>query len=139
MSPPGSTIFNKKYRPYLSLPEMEKITAVLTKHSPEQIDLIRYLSQYCSDIRSGYRKANHVNLLTLEQKLELEDLTPLSTTSLESSLQSAASAKVLWHRWVNNELVTPAELEIVQKYRYENDLMTPEQETEYEKANGISF
>jgi hypothetical protein len=49
------------------------------------------------------------------------------------------SGEEVYKIWQSNGVISPAELLILQEYKYTNDLMTPEQEKEYEKANGISF
>ena len=67
--------------------------------------LSRYISRYILDIESGFRSANHTSAPSLEHKLGFAE--PEAPTTHEST----------------------------QQYRYENDLMSPQEEYEYEKCN----
>jgi hypothetical protein len=96
----------KKYRPYLSLPELRHLVSVLTQHEPTS-GLCRYLSRYLLDVESGYRSANHTGSPSLEEKLGF-----------------AASVPRTKH-------------ESEQQYRYDNDLMSPQEEYEYEVSQGL--
>jgi hypothetical protein len=95
----------KKYRPYLSLPELRHLVSVLTQHEPTS-GLCRYLSRYLLDVESGFRAPNHTGAPTLEQRLGF------------------ASAEKTKH-------------ESEQQYRYDNDLMSPQEEYEYEVSQGL--
>ena len=96
----------KKYRPYLSLPELRHLVSVLTQHEPTS-GLCRYLSRYLLDVESGYRNPNHTGLPSLEQKLGFAASEP--RTKHESEAQ----------------------------YRYDNDLMSQQEEYEYEVSQGL--
>jgi hypothetical protein len=96
----------KKYRPYLSLPELRHLVSVLTQHEPTS-GLCRYLSRYLLDVESGYRSANHTGSPSLEEKLGFATSAP--RTKHESE----------------------------QQYRYDNDLMSPQEEYEYEVSQGL--
>ena len=95
----------KKYRPYLSLPELRHLVSVLTQVEPTS-GLCRYLTRYLLDVESGYRSPNHIGAPSLEQKLGFQ-----------------------------GEAKTKHESE--QQYRYENDLMSPQEEYEYERSQGL--
>ena len=69
--------------------------------------LCRYLSRYLLDVESGYRTANHTGSPSLEDKLGFSD-SPTRTKH-----------------------------ESEQQYRYDNDLMSPQEEYEYEVSQGI--
>ena len=69
--------------------------------------LTRYLSRYLLDIESGYRAPNHIGSGTLTEKLGFGD--PEPRTRHESEAQ----------------------------YRYDNDLMSPQEEYEYEVSQGL--
>ena len=64
---------------------------------------------------------------TLASRLGLE-----SDTSVETPEERRKLAYDLWCR--NPMLVSPDELKLVTLYRYENDLMSPAEETEYEAS-----
>ena len=69
--------------------------------------LCRYLTRYLLDIEQGYRTANHTGLPSLESKLGFSD-SPTKTKH-----------------------------ESEQQYRYDNDLMSPTEEYEYERSQGL--
>lgn len=69
--------------------------------------LTRYLSRYLLDVESGYRAANHIGSGGVAEKLGFGD--PESRTKHESE----------------------------QQYRYDNDLMSPQEEYEYEVSQGL--
>ena len=95
----------KKYRPYLSLPELRHLVSVLTQHEPTS-GLCRYLSRYLLDVESGYRSANHTGPDSVEVKLGFASR---EKTKHESEAQ----------------------------YRYDNDLMSKQEEYEYEISQGL--
>jgi len=95
----------KKYRPYLSLPELRHVVSVLTQHEPTSA-LCRYFSRYLLDVESGYRSANHTGVDSVEVKL---GFATREKTKHESE----------------------------QQYRYDNDLMSPTEEYEYEVSQGL--
>jgi hypothetical protein len=66
----------KKYRPYLTLAELEVIQSALD-FSSRELDcnsIYKYLSKYISDIRSGYRAENHVLKPGIEERLGIESV-----------------------------------------------------------------
>jgi hypothetical protein len=101
-----------KYRPYLSLSELKHLAGLCRLDSPTS-SLSLYLSRYIEDIDSGFRKANHVKTgVSLEEKLMLA------------------------------ELPNPDDIPAIQKekkHRYENDLMSPQEEKDYLREQGVIF
>jgi hypothetical protein len=62
----------KKYRPYLTLAELELLVSVLEEISLKNTDtraLRKYLQKYISDIKSGYRAENHTLKPGIEERL----------------------------------------------------------------------
>jgi len=121
----------KKYRPYFTLPELEVISIGLKTVTPVHVDLIRYLDKYISDIKSGLRQENHTLLPSMEQKLGFTEPKNDLGYSIESLIQTYNSSGFT--------LLNPAQIVLVQEYRYENDLMSSQEEIEYEKSMGINF
>jgi hypothetical protein len=122
----------KKYRPYFTLQELKKIQEAISNASVSDLTLAgiyNYLYKYISDIEHGLRKENHTLQPSIEEKLGFS----------ESSQSPQSNPETLYNRWKLNQIVSPAELAIIQQYMYENDLMTPEQERDYEKSIGLSF
>ena len=118
----------KQYRPYLTLEALKILSSSTKQAAPTQLDLIRYLDKYISDIEHGLRKENNVLAPTLSQKLELEDSVP-----------PPANPAILFAVWQSNGTLTVAEMELVNKYRYENDKMTPQEEHDYESNQGVTW
>ena len=126
----------KKYRPYFTLPELEFLAIAVRKSSVAEneippIDLLRYLERYIEDVRIGARQQNHTLAPTITQRLELEDSPSLETRKLDGA--------TLYLAWRANCTITVAELSAVQEYKYVNDLMTPKEEADYERKNGINI
>ena len=122
---------SKKYRPYFTLTELKIIQGALSSsQNLGYVGIINYLSKYITDIESGYRKEN----MSLKPDL-LESLTESSSPSpkLPHELDQAIS---LLQRYKDSYFsgMTPAEISQVNQLRYENGLMTKEQEEEYEAS-----
>jgi hypothetical protein len=96
----------KKYRPYLSLPELRHLVSVLTQHEPTS-QLCRYFARYLLDVESGFRSPNHTLQPSLEDKLGF------------------------------GSGVVRTKHESEQQYRYDNDLMSKQEEYEYEVSQGL--
>ena len=120
-----------KYRPYLSRAELSEILSALkSQPTSSRLGLIRYLDGYLTDIDRGTRAPNHTTKPTFVESLELEQAEPSSANQISTDLT--------YLRWKSNPAsVSPAELELVQAYRYQNDLMTESEERDYERANGL--
>jgi hypothetical protein len=121
---------NKKYRPYFTLAELQTIKHSLITSSPSNLPLIRYLDSYITDIERGNRSPNHTNLPSLEQKLGL---------SIETENPIRETPARCYEMWANNVPISPAQLQAANQYRYENNLMTPDEESAWEIRNGVKF
>jgi hypothetical protein len=123
-----------KYRPYFTYAELQEIISALkSRPTPSRMTLIKYLDGFISDIESGRRKSNLTIEPTLAQKLELEPATPIP-------VPLTISGEAAYQKWLTNPSRTTAhEIEVANSYRYLNDLMSKEEEKEYEVANGLSF
>jgi hypothetical protein len=132
----------KKYRPYLTLPNLEVISTSLkgsigASHpgsSTETLSLIRYIDKYISDIKSGLRESNHTLAPSMEQKLGFSS-NPSQQNSLGYSLESLLET----YSSTGFTLLNSAQITIILEYRYENDLMSEQEEIQYEKDMGINF
>ena len=115
-----------KYRPYLTPQELDIIISSL-KSTSSNVSLIRYMEDFAFKISRDSIKPN----LTLK---------PTLTESLELGLESRMSKPTLhqlkvesYAKWLNNPAKCNAsDIARVHMYRYENDLMSPEEESEYE-------
>ena len=97
----------KKYRPYFTLVDLKHLHHL--SHSHSQVSpLTRYLARYIQEIDSGFLSPALSLKPTLEQKLELS-LSPDSKTVFQKEQEA---------RYLNNE-------------------MSPSEERDYEKINGL--
>jgi len=120
----------KKYRPYFTLTELKIIQGALSSsQNLGYVGIINYLSKYITDIESGYRREN----IVLKPDL-LESLTEPDKIIL--SQDQTIRAMDLLQRYKDSYFagMTPAEISQVNQLRYENGLMTKEQEEEYESS-----
>lgn len=123
----------KKFRPYFSPEELKLIISSLKeKPTPERIALSRYLEHYSLKIDSGLFQPAITLKPSLEEQLELSP-EHKPNPARASSLRLQAFLK--WEK--NPSACTPKELLLVNEYRYENNLMSPEEETAWEIHIGI--
>lgn len=124
----------KKFRPYFSTDELRTLIAALKeKPTPERTALIRYLEHYSLKIDSGLFQPAITLKPSLEDQLELGNTV---TESLARKSSKRLQAFLKWQK--DHSSCTPAELTLVQEYRYENDLMSAEEESSYEEALGLT-
>lgn len=118
---------SKKYRPYLTLTEINYlIECIKLRRDHISLDLLRYLEKYSSDIQAGLRTPNHTLQPTITQKLGFEE-TP---TSQDGGRDIGTLLNIFN---VNNSYIgmTPAEIISLKEYRFENSLMSAEEEDSY--------
>lgn len=118
----------KKYRPYFTLEELELISGELKRGGMySMLGIIRYLDTYILGIKSGLRKENHTLKPSMEESL-----------GIETEPSSTPDPKLLYSVWRERPgAISVSELELVQVYRYENNLMSPAEEHLYEQSLGI--
>jgi hypothetical protein len=120
----------KKYRPYFTIPEMEIISSHLKQGSPDpgKLNLIRYFDKFLSDAKAGLRIPNHTLMPSLAQRMELESPPPES------------DPRKLYQSWIdcgeNFYVFTGEQIRLIQQHRYENDMMTPTEESQFEQEQG---
>lgn len=120
---------NHKYRPYLSPPDLQEIIGSL-KATSQNTRLIRYLEVFKIKIDAGVQAPAITTEPTIEQKLGFY------TTSTELFV----SSEDLHAQWLRDpSALSLLQIEKVQLYRYENNLMSPKQESAYEANLGIKL
>lgn len=119
-----------KYRPYFSTEEMAELILCLKENpNPRRMGMIRYLETFNLKIERGIIGISLNLKPTLLERLELEDLPANTAVSM--------SSESLYNKWkLAPETCSPAELEKVMEYRYSKDLMSPQEEQEYEDSLG---
>jgi len=123
----------KKYRPYFTLPELKEIIAALkSQPTPNRMTLIKYLEKYCLEITHSVREESYTAnpRKTLSQRLELDDTPSAPINPIIQITGEAAYQKQL----INPIHCTPKEIEAAMEYRYLNDLMSPDEEKQYEHS-----
>jgi len=118
-----------KYRPYLSSSELSEIIRCVKISSHNKV-LISYLESFSLKINHGVISPQISTLPSISESLGLDSP---SNEFLVSEPRSKLGCFLRWK--IQPHLLTPDELSKAHLYRYENDLMTPEEETEYEANN----
>lgn len=121
---------SKKYRPYFTLPELRILQGSLSSsQNLGHVSLINYLSKYISDIEAGHRKENMSLKPDLLTSLQESDKHVMTESDVGKAFSLLQRYKVGYFSGM-----TPAEISQVNQLRYENGLMTKEQEEEYESS-----
>lgn len=90
-----------------------------------------YFKSYIIKIDSGLLNPGYVNtgLNKIENKLGFSDMSEQSQTKPDFITKRLDA----YNKWLQDPLqITESEFDLVQTYRYENSLMTKEEEVEYE-------
>ena len=117
----------QKYRPYFTAEEiLEIISALKQSPTPRRLQLIRYLETFKIKIEAGVLTAAHTTLPTIAEKLELDP----PTIPNKEVVGEAAYQKQL----INPKSCTPHEISAAMEYRYLNNLMSLEEQREYEQT-----
>jgi len=119
----------KSYRPYFTLPELQEIITCLKSHpTPARLSLVRRLGFFISKIENEAVSQQYIYnpRPTLAQILELEESTPVNVEIIgEAAYQKHLSSP---------NSCTPKEIAASMEYMYTHNLMSPQQEIEYEVA-----
>ena len=119
----------QKFRPYLTPTELELIISSLATTNPSS-PLIKYLKTYQLKIDNGLLSPQINTAPTLIEKLELDTISPRQNNIPSKSL--ARLKLEAYNKWLDNPAkCTILELDRAMLYRFENDLMTPEEEDNY--------
>jgi hypothetical protein len=123
---------NQKFRPYFTAEELTLNLQCLKTNptlSSQTQSLVRYLETFAIKIERGITRPSielkGTPTQQLTRALEL-DAPQLGNINKEKGALHA--------KWIAGQVLSPKELELVHLYRYENDLMTFEEETQYEKG-----
>ena len=117
---------NHKFRPYFTISELQEVIRCL-KASSHSVDLLRYMETFVVQIERGTRSPSITNALSLEQRLGVAPVPNYSKGKPEYSIHE------LYQIWCSNpEFLSPPQLVQVHQYRWESDLMTPEESSIYE-------
>lgn len=120
----------QKFRPYLSSSELLLIIRTLKSDPAPAIGLIRYLETFAIKIERG--------IISPQLRLQESLASRLGFESPASTEQTGESPETLAMRWESfpseRHKFSPAQLSSIQAWRYENDRMTPDEESAYESS-----
>lgn len=128
---------NKSYRLYLELEAIAYIQKLLDSATPLAPELANYQAKLATKMKLTYFKATagvtqpaHTKTpkVTLAEKLELYEQGSPEAPGFD---EQRAKLYVMWLE--SPDSITQEQLKQVQAYRYTENLMTPEEEEEYEK------
>lgn len=123
------TIGTKKYRPYFTGPELQEvILALKQKPSPFRLGIIQYLETFQVKMERGIIRPAHVIEGTKIQKLEVS----LGMGEKPVEDPNEPSASDLHKIWMDTpQKLTPPQIDRVMSYRFQEGLMTPEEEKKF--------
>ena len=120
----------QKFRPYFSAAELTLIIRTLKEAPAPALGLIRYLEGFAIKIERGVISSS----LTLQESME-------SRLGLSTSVppeQTTENLVTLWESYPESRAkFTLPEIESIQAWRYENNRMSSEEESEYERSIGV--
>lgn len=123
----------QKFRPYFTSSELQEIISALKERpNPRRLTICRYLESFQIKIERGILSPAHILDPTQEEKLGFSD-SP-SSESTAQIIGEAAYQKQL----TQPSKCSPKEIAAAMDWRYRNNLMSAEEEKEYERANGIT-
>ena len=118
----------KKFRPYFSPEELKEVISALKESpTPARIELIKYLEHYSLKISHGIMSPAISLAPSMADQLELSDTSTQTNPARLSSLRLQAFLK--WEKSPSS--CSPKELLMANEYRFENDLMSPEESEAY--------
>ena len=118
-----------KFRPSLTLDEINTIISAL--QSTGESKLVRKLHTFTFKAQIGITSPSHVTV----PKQSLEDSLGFGTSQSSSSTNQGQTGEQLYEIWKTSpSSLSSSQLDKVHHYRYTNDLMTPEEESNYENG-----
>lgn len=120
---------DQKFRPYFTAAELlEIISALKSAPNPRRLTLCQYLESFLLKINHGIITPAHTAAPSLESKLGFSPDTPVPA---DHNLTGEAA----YNKWLTNPLhATPKEIAEAMDWRYRNNLMSPEEERNYERS-----
>lgn len=127
------------FRPYLTEQEILYLLSLTASqiHNPTALGVhkkLKALTYKISEnlVTPAYTHAR--NSESLEEKLGFSTLSEISPQGKDTLEKIKQELYTLWSNPETRTKLTIPELELVSEFRYTNDLMTPEEEAEYEQT-----
>lgn len=114
-----------KFRPYMTIADIDLTLECLKERpTPARLGLAKYFEVFKLKAESGLTQAAHRVQPTLDQRLGFSEPPGLSLDTQKL---------MAWNKSYDpTKTMTARDIELAQLYKYENDLMTPEEITHYE-------
>ncbi len=110
------------FRPYFTPAELAEVIRCLKTAPTTSPTLLRYLESFSLKITHGVMQPQYTAAPSLESRLGMDD---------SPTVPSIPPAE-LYELWkVSPAKLLPKQIAAVQQYRYENSLMSPQEETAY--------
>ena len=114
---------NQKFRPYFTPSELSEVIRCLKAAPTTSLPLLRYLESFSLKITHGIISPQ----VTLQPSIA--DKLGMSTAVIQESIET------LHERWKQDpQTITPPEMQRIQQYRWEYDLMNAEEAAAYEES-----
>jgi hypothetical protein len=128
----------QKFRPYFSESELGVVIETLKTHQAPRSKLtgiLKYLETFVIKMERGVISPSLDLKGTPREQLikSLELDTPSSPSLISVVKDKEQEGSILYSKWREGATLSPKQLERVHIYRYENDLMTSQEEADYEK------
>ena len=125
-----------KFRPYFTREELSHIISLVQSAPDSEINrkVFSYLQTFAIKINHSIVKpAIQLEGTKLDKIINLI-MPPEESSSTEHIVDKEIHKRSLFNSWNGDKLAifTPVELNLIHQYRYESDLMTPEESQRYE-------
>ena len=122
----------QKFRPYFTASELlEIISALKAAPTHKRLVLVQYLEGFLLKINHGIVSPAHTNQPSLEDKL---GFTVQDITDLPVPVPHNLTGEAAYQKWLANPVsATPKEIGEAMDWRYRNNLMSPDEEKDYEQ------
>lgn len=119
------------FRPSLTLAEIHTIIASLPAHETAIISKLRKFT-----LKAEHGLVTPARIKSSQSSQSLTESLGFTTSSSSSSSSSTLSMDDLMYAYENTpQILTPQQLTLIKHHRYTNDLMTPQEEAEYEQES----
>lgn len=127
----------EKYRPYFTAEELTEIVSCLKSHpNPRRLTIVRYLEGFMLKINYGIIGSSHTLQPTQAEKLGFHELTPGTTVpGTPVPIDHNLTGEAAYQKWLLDPAkAKPKEIAEAMDWMYRNNLMSPEQEKDYEQS-----
>ena len=125
-----------KYRPYLTLDQISRILGCLESTPPLDSELIKSLRLILLKAGQGLNSPSYIPSPSIPKpKIDARSLGFSEPPKIDHRIKR----KELYDSYINDPLkeYSPEDLESIETYMFENELMSPEKEAEYLNKLGI--